>query len=246
MALAEEVPEAIAAIEDLDCLAALRHGLKRVALEREDWAGIPMPLGHDLPLVIEPNFPKAKELMTLTREEKPADAEPPPVLRGVFWSSYRRCHIAICEPKAGEKHVRWAWHSGVHNLTEQVQTLGASVAWGIEQESNALQLLATLLPHHAFKKYLLCGAFLESSDRSGVTYMFRKLRPTVALVNNKGQMRILASLCMHPIAYYEGSWAGAMCPTDDVIAHLMLMRANEPLFWKRSNQHPAWRPEAGL
>jgi hypothetical protein len=51
---------------------------------------------------------------------------------------------------------------------------------------------------------------------------------------------------MHPIAYYEGSWAGAMCPTDDVIAHLMLMRGDEPMFWKRSSQHPATSPAAGL
>ena len=59
-------------------------------------------------------------------------------------------------------------------------------------------------------------------------------------------MKILACLCMHPIAYYAGSWAGAMCPTDDVIAHLSLMRADEHMFWKRSNQHPPYRPEAGL
>jgi hypothetical protein len=51
---------------------------------------------------------------------------------------------------------------------------------------------------------------------------------------------------MHPIAYYHGSWAGAMCPTDDVIAHLSLMRGDEAMFWKRSTQHPAYRPEAGL
>jgi hypothetical protein len=37
-----------------------------------------------------------------------------------------------------------------------------------------------------------------------------------------------------------------MCPTDDVIAHLQLMRGDERMFWKRSNQHPSWRPEAGL
>lgn len=233
-------------IESFDPLAALRHGLKRVAEDRGDWAGLPMPLGKDLPLVIEPNFPKAKELMAIGREEVSADAEPTPVIRGHFWSTHKRCQIVICEPKEGERHVQWALIRGAHNLEEQINTLGASVAWGIEQESNALQLLARLLPHHAFKKYLLCGAFLESSERSGVSYMFRKLRPTVALVADGERMRILAALCMHPIAYYEGSWAGAMCPTDDVIAHLMLMRANEPLFWKRSNQHPAWRPEAGL
>lgn len=32
----------------------------------------------------------------------------------------------------------------------------------------------------------------------------------------------------------------------DVIAHLALMRGDEHMFWKRSNQHPPYRPEAGL
>src|SRR3546814_10910453 len=41
------------------------------------------------------------------------------------------------------------------------------------------------------------------------------------------EMRWLCALCLHPIGYYENSWAGAMCPTDDVIAHLMLMRRSE-------------------
>jgi hypothetical protein len=37
-----------------------------------------------------------------------------------------------------------------------------------------------------------------------------------------------------------------MCPTDDVIAHLALMRGDEAMFWRRCNQHPPYRPEAGL
>ena len=42
------------------------------------------------------------------------------------------------------------------------------------------------------------------------------------------------------------SWAGAMCPTDDVLAHLMLMRGDEAMFWRRANQHAAIDPLAGL
>lgn len=37
-----------------------------------------------------------------------------------------------------------------------------------------------------------------------------------------------------------------MTPTDDVIAHLTLMRGDEPMFWRRANQHGPDRPEAGL
>ena len=121
-----------------------------------------------------------------------------------------------------------------------------SLAWGLKQEQNALQTLATLVSHHQMKQYVLTGMFLESSERSKVSYIFRRLRPTVALRDAGDKMKILCCMCLHPIAYYEGSWAGAMCPTDDVIAHLMLMRGDEHHFWKSANQHPAWKPEAGL
>ena len=74
----------------------------------------------------------------------------------------------------------------------------------------------------------------------------RRLKPTVAIRSEGERLRILCCMCMHPIAYYEDSWAGAMCPTDDVLAHLMLMRGDEKMFWRQSNQHPPSRPAAGL
>jgi hypothetical protein len=61
-----------------------------------------------------------------------------------------------------------------------------------------------------------------------------------------GVARILAVLCMHPIGHFQETFSGAMCPTDDVIAHLMLMRADEHHFWKKSNIHPSWSTNAGL
>lgn len=137
-----------------------------------------------------------------------------------------------------------------HHIAMDLQTLGCADVWGIEQETNALALLQSMLRPRSFRQYLLTGMFLETSQRSGVTYLFRRLKPTVACAPDRKRgndgMRVLACLCMHPIAYYAGSWAGAMCPTDDVVAHLSLMRADEHMFWKRCNQHPPYRPEAGL
>ena len=124
--------------------------------------------------------------------------------------------------------------------------MGCSDVWGIEQEHNAVQLLGTLIRHRQLKQYLLTGMFLERSERSGVHYCFRRLRPTIACREHEGQMRILAALCLHPIGYYEGTWSGAMCPTEDVIGHLMLMRGDEHMLWKRSNQIAPWQPQAGL
>lgn len=195
-------------------------------------------------LVVEPTYPKAAELAKIgapKEEPLPADVR----IRNQFWCRRRRADVLIWEE--GGK-IEWGIEPRGHRLPIEIETLACSAAWGIEQEGRAVQLLGTLLRHHQFKTYLLTGAFLETSKRSGITYLFRKLRPTIAM-NARDEtrpVRVLAALCLHPIAYYAGTWAGAMCPTDDVIAHLMLMRGDEPMFWRRSNQHPPDRPEAGL
>lgn len=240
--------EALAAVDTWD---PARRQMHRLAQASGNWAGIPMPVG-DLDLVIEPNFPSADKLMELGSQAPRRSEGPLPAdfkIRNSFWSKSWRCRILVWEE--GGK-ICWGPGSLPSQVDEILSTLGASFAWGIEQEQKALKLLGTLIRHHTFKCYLLTGSFLEKSERSGLTYLFRKLRPTVALTdrNKRGQpcdrMRILAALCLHPIGYYQGSWAGAMCPTDDVVAHLMMMRGDEPKFWARSNQHAPSRPEAGL
>jgi hypothetical protein len=225
--------------------AALRNGLRRVADGMAEYAGIPMPLdGEDL--VIEPTYHKAAELMAIgARQSDPDDDQWK--LRNEFWSVAKRSNILVMEDAAGK--ITFGLEPGIHHFKYDIHTLGCADAWGIEQESAALQLLAGMLSHRQFKQYLLTGMFLESSDRSGLTYMFRRLKPTVAISKRckvADGTRILCTLCLHPIAYYSGSWAGAMTPTDDVVAHLSLMRGDEHLFWKRANQHPAYRPESGL
>lgn len=231
-------------IEALDKFAGLRNALRDIAAVRDDWSGIPMPLDGER-LVVEPTWPTAKEFMAMGKKAEPEiDEFPGAKIRNSFWSWSRRSDIDIWE-HGGKIH--WGLHPGVHHFAQDLRTLGCSDAWGIEQESAAVATLAGLVSHRAFTRYMLTGMFLETSKRSGITYMFRRLKPTVALTPHKGaDIRILCALCLHPIAYYSGSWAGAMCPTDDVIAHLMLMRGDEPMFWRRANQHPAWRPEAGL
>lgn len=239
-------------LRSFDAHHQARTILKRAAVLTGEWAGMPMPL-RDRPLVFEPNYPWAKffkelqddtEVEKLVKAEKPLDALK---MRSHFYSTHLRSDIFIWEE---DGKIVWGLHPAAHSLIQQIGTIDASDAWGIEQEATALQLLATLLNHVQYKRYLLTGMFLESSSRSGLTYIFRRLRPTVALsfrnFDGSTQSRIIATLCMHPIAYYQNSWAGAMCPTDDVIAHLMLMRGDEKMFWRRSNQHQAFRPEAGM
>jgi len=231
-------------VERFDNFAPLRNALRAIGEERGDWAGIPMPLEGER-LVVEPRYPNAEAFMRMGSDDPLPGrrVDPDAKHRNTFWSSHWRSDIVIVESGG---RIKWGMVPGANHLRHDLRTLGCSEAWGIEQESNALQTLSGLLKHRAMKQYLLTGMFLESSPLSGVTYLFRKLKPTVAIHTVKGEAKILCAMCMHPIAYYAGSWAGAMCPTDDVIAHLMLMRADEAMFWKRCSQHPAYRPEAGV
>lgn len=230
-------------LEYFDQFTGLRKALASLSDAHEQWAGIPMPL-EGMPLVIHPRYPLAKELMAIGKQDAEDDEASEEIkFRNAFWSTRYRTTVEVYEVKG---KIRHCFGHPANHVDEMVSTLGASVAWGIEQEARALQLLGTLLKHHTFKHYLLTGMFLEKSERSGVMYLFRKLRPTIAIRERKGRMVILACLCGHPIAHYAGSWAGVMCPTDDVIAALVLMRGDEHMFWKRSNQHHPHRPQAGV
>lgn len=245
----QEVKRGIALLERFDGMAGLRNGLRKIAHARREWAGIPMCLdSHDL--IVEPAYPNATALMEPMRpidtnsDEEAIDTSEIK-LRNQFWSSHHRRYVVIYEKDGKVLHGLTA--EGPQQVSKMIHTLGASDAWGIEQEKNAVDTLGSLLRHRQFKQYLLTGMFLERSTRSGVHYLFRRLRPTVAITENGTRgLRTLCALCLHPIGYYAESWAGAMTPTDDVIAHLMLMRGDEHMFWRRANQHPAWDPNAGI
>lgn len=239
-------------IERFDGMAGLRHALSKIGQRDDEWAGVPMPMGG-CPMTIEPTYPKADELMRISHAP-PTDAPDAPLkIRNTFWSWKWRCQVCVFEVNGKIMH---ALHQE-NALLLQLQTLYASDAWGIRQEKAAIDTLGELLRHRQFKQYLLTGMFLETSKRSGVHYLFRRLRPTVAFTEKPRTaaakfhravdgMRILCALCMHPIGYYDDSWAGAMTPTDDVLAHLMLMRGDEHLFWRRCNQHSPWMKQAGI
>lgn len=233
------------AARSLDGHAPLRDALAQIADQRGEWAGIPMPLDHQR-LVIEPTYPWAKALSAIGDDPGSDDAEGWTFINQWYCRRWR-CDIIIMRSPDGK--IVHGKRLAFHHISQELQTIGASEAWGLDQEQRALQLLGTLISHRAMKQYVLTGAFIETSKRSGLTYIFRRLRPTVAIRPGRtpqDSMRVLCALCMHPIAYYADSWAGAMCPTDDVVAHLMLMRGDEPMFWRRANQHPPYRPEAGL
>ena len=228
----------------------IRYGLQELAKERGEWAGIPVPIAG---LHVEDRYPW-KEIEALGRREERRVCTDTDIDEGLTirnqWHAYSRVDADVM--------IVWRDGRAVHGLvtprgpaqriTMVLNTFEAVPAWSVEAEQKAVEKLAALVTPHALKCYLLTGGFLESSPRSHVTYFFRRLRPTLALRPDPkaDRMRVIAALCLHPIAFYDGSWAGAMVPTDDVLAHLCLMRGDEHRYWRQANQHQVWAPEAGL
>lgn len=241
------------------------RAISQVMTARGEWCGFPLPL-PGAGLVLEDQHPGHGMLAEV---QKIVDGDRAPSLHvctddDLGWyhindwaGTVRGIEVRVCV----YRHEDGRYKHGFELLPPKRNRLmfgcfDALDAWDLNTELTAIQSLQKLLPKRMFKAYMLTGQFLETSKRSGLTYLFRRLRPTVVLSPRRwdwqtgqstdGNMRIVTTLCLHPLAYYKNTWCGAMVPTDDIIAHLMLMRGWEEGYWRRANQHPPTAPEAGL
>ncbi len=232
----------------------VHQGLARAAQAAGEWAGYPMPM-EGTRMIIHPSYPFAESLGQVfmpkpsVRVCSTEDVDETTQIRNE-WYSYRDGKpLTIWQDSKG---FHFAYGGRVNTGRMLLETLGAARAWDFEAELRAIETLRHHVTDWAWRAYFLTGTFLETSPRSHVVYMFRRLRPTLAITfrpDRNGRdigARILCGLCAHPVGYYDGTWAGALVPTDDVLAHLLLMRSDEHLFWRQCNQHPAWTPEAGI
>lgn len=214
-----------------------------------EWSGCPMPV-PGIPLRVEPRHPLAEKLNGFRLPgEEPEPTEPrgddePEVINS--WYSHRMsCTVYLARDSKGYFAAKEPEYGG-KKIDFWLKTIGASRAWSLDAEFRAMETLKGYISEAAFRAYVLTNSFLETSKRTKVTYLFRRGRPTVALRATNEGMRILTTLCLHPMGMYEGTWAGVMVPTDDVIAHLALMRGDEPKFWGKANHHPHWNANAGF
>lgn len=238
-------------------LVTLDQAVQMIARERinqRDWSGMPLPI-PGLSLVLEPRYKNPgiaefrwKECYDENGICQPIEEAPPSEpseYRRVnsWWNSRYQCRVIVYQDPQG--HSR-AGLDPEDRLSFTIRTLDASVVWPLEAEKKAQQKLATLVTEDSFQQYQLTGHFAELSKRSQVTYMFRRGRPTIAIKQDETGGVPLCALCLHPIGYYAETWAGVMCPTDEVIAHLLMMRGSEEKFWANANQHPIHLPSAGV
>lgn len=231
----------------------LARAVNALMLERGEWCGTPMPV-EGLRLDVEDRNPYAGQIQALQAVvdgDAPSCACAPDAMDAqvvnAWYSRALRREVIVCRRADGRSFAVLGEHDTSQKFNALVGCMRVSSVWSVAAEAAACARLAALLPKHLMKSYMLAGSFVETSRRSGVTYIFRRCRPTLATRPGPGgEMRFLAALCLHPIGYYAGTWAGSMAPTDEVVAHLLLMRGDERLFWRRANQHGPESPLAGL
>jgi hypothetical protein len=240
--------------EDLLTYAQLSKHLAETHIAENDWSGLPVPVAG-LQLVLEPRY-KRKELSefrwkefydehgnrhALTDELLPAQTGLTRV--NSWWNANYQFSVVIVHDEKGRAQVRLKFED---RLAFTIRTLEAASVWPVEAERKAVERLAGLIPPDQHEIYLLTGHFAEVSKRSRLTYLFRRGRPTIVLRQDEEANYPLCALCLHPIGYYGDTWAGVMCPTDEVIAHLLMMRGCEAKLWANANQHPIDHPAAGV
>jgi hypothetical protein len=226
----------------------LRRACNRAATEQGVWAGAPLPVEGER-LHLEKRYPFRLDTFDDDPEADALEAMEM-VASGFevinhFHVLSRNLTVSIFREHGKIKMHKWPLDEGrVHG---HLRTLNASLAYNFDAEATASEKLYELVGDHKWKLYQTTGCFAETSKRSGVLYFFRRQRPTIALAPERdGHRKFLCALCLHPIGWYGDTFAGCMVPTDDVIAHLLLMRGDEHRFWKHSEHHAAWDWRSGL
>lgn len=249
----------------------IRDTLQELAESRGEWGGYPIPI-DDFKLVVSPSLPYQKlngmttnnptidELAETINDFSESEKEKFKLILDQYlensdrykiinnWHSYKYgCRIQVIQDtKTGKSSAEIIPYTSGERLTFALNTLGASRAWDVNAEYRALGTLKSLITEHAFHCYMTTNSFLETSKKSNVTYLFRKAKPTIALKSTDEHVKILSVLCLHPIGHYSGTFAGCMVPTDDVIAHLQMMRGDEHKFWSKSNHHDSHDITSGI
>lgn len=222
---------------------AARAFLDECAEKGEEYAGLPMPFDGES-LVVHPKYKWAHifERKEPEMSEPTEDEDRVNIVNQIIRGNHT---YYVLRTVRGKRALLFKTNSHT-SVDLLIHTMGFCDAWEIVPETRAVEKLASMIDHRQFRSYMLTGCFLERSKRSNVPYIFRRLRPTIALSAFSDAAKPLCTLCLHPIGYYRDSFAGAMVPTDDVIAHLTLMRGDEHEFWKQANQHGPFTPQSGL
>jgi hypothetical protein len=238
------------------------EGVNRIAEEHDFLSGVPIPIvgtENNPDLVMASGVPLA-EIFHMAQEHRRAEAAPRTEMERHLRERHIRVRnswhvlgdgsVSIIDAEGGSPVAWREWDAGMR-LRKMVRGMMVrqDAHQTAEAEFKALESLKQRVNEHQFNCYVLSGMFIEKSKRSGVYYYFRKGLPTLAISHNGAYAntgKVLCALCLHPMGFYQGTHCGLMCPTDEVISHLLWMRSDEHGFWKKSGQWSAEDTRSGI
>jgi hypothetical protein len=233
-------------------LEELHRRMNEIAREKYGWEyGVPLPSLTDVsrPLIMAKGAPFSRTRLNDGMNEFAQEL----ILksRHVINSWTRLADVEVCMVRTtnGPYSIQ-RWMAGTRMRKFMDTILMRSGAQSAERELKAMESLKKRIGTGPWDSYVLNGAFAERSPRSDLHYIFRKGLPTMVLsyhgkYEEQGG-RVLACLCLHPLGYYFGTYCGLMCPTDEVICHLLMMRGDEHKYWASCGQWPAFDVRSGL
>jgi hypothetical protein len=227
--------------------------MNQIAQDRGCEYGIPIPSAHDVerPMILAKGTPFYRVPLNYATALAEELASRKITIRN-SWSMLGDKEVCIVETEKGP--MVWPrYHAGIR-LRKIMDSLG--LRHGTQQtaaaEMRAMESLKQRIGEHRWQMYVLSGAFAEKSTRSDIHYIFRKGLPTIAFSYHSGYGgsydggKVLACLCLHPMGYYQGSHVGLMCPTDEVICALLMMRGDEAKYWASCGQWSATDSRSGI
>jgi hypothetical protein len=168
------------------------------------------------------------------------------------WYPNKRVCVEVYRDKEGTKYLHVPKRRGVYYrwaLIIRSDAVRMRVT-NLKAEEKARANLLEKLSGRQKRELILTGAFTEVG-RSGMNYRITFNRPTLAyrIVGCEGRQKELefrAALCLHPLGFYSKTFTGSLPPSEDMLTHLLMIRADEHGFWKKSNQHTWDDPLGGL
>jgi hypothetical protein len=223
-----------------------------VLKERGTEYGLPLPSMYDIerPMVLASGVP-LHHLPPAARTEFEEELSRKIRVRN-SWSMLGDREICIVETEEGPMALPRYYAGNRMRKIIDGSILRAGTSQTAEAEMRAMESLKKRINERQWDSYVLSGLFPELSEKSGIHYFFRKGYPTLAVSYRPGikkgfeSGRVIACLCLHPMGYFQGSHCGLMCPTDEVICQLLMMRADEKKYWGKCGQWSVTDPRSGV
>ena len=221
--------------------------LAQAAWEKGDYASVPIPRGDDQTIELATRVGTYGKLIdSMPSFHKAIDAKHAP--------PSERCHRNVL-PHKGIVLIHWRdddgkWHifgdSIIGQRLElQLEALTTVRSVGADAERIARANLLTHLSEQQQDDVLLTNTFGERGA-SGHFYVIRASRPTIVFQRRPDTDHPIAALCTHPLGYYTGTHVGVLAPSDEMLATILMVRADEHYLWRKANQLNVHDPLAGL